>query len=143
MSWEFSAPGVMQKGELLLRDRAAFQAGLAGFRDGEVTVTVRRVVATRSAKANRYYWSVIVRRISAHTGYTPEETHTVLKQKFLPRTVAVLNNNGDVVDEVVIGGTTTTLTRDEFDDYCSRIRLWALEFLKVDVSDDEAGGEPC
>lgn len=142
MSWEFSAPGVLQKGALLLRDRAAFEAGLAAFRDGEVTITVRRMVATRSAKANRYYWSVIVKRIAAHTGYTPEETHTVLKQKFLPRTLAVLTEHGDIVDEVVIGGTTTTLTREEFDDYCSQIRLWALEFLKVDVSDDE-GGAPC
>jgi hypothetical protein len=33
---------------------------------------------TRSTQANNYYWGVVVKRVSDHLGYTPEETHTVL-----------------------------------------------------------------
>ena len=101
--------------------------------DGPATLTVEREAATRSLEANAYYWGVVVKALADHTGYTADETHEVLKIKFLPKDVALRTGMGEVVAEFVIGGSTRTLTVGEFFDYVERIRQWAFEALDVDI----------
>ena len=38
---------------------------------------------SRSIQQNRYYWAVICKLISEHTGYTTDETHQILAEMFL------------------------------------------------------------
>jgi hypothetical protein len=130
---EYVTSGVVQGGVLKIRNRKQLDAAFAGWRDCEVRITIERAHATRSSQANRYYWGVVVDLLAEHTGYTPEETHDVLKQLFLPKRCAMLTGNGDVVGEFVIGGSTAKLTTIEFYEYCSRIREWALHTLAVDI----------
>lgn len=106
--------------------------------DGEVTVTVRKVHATRSSKQNRWYWGGIMRALAEYTGYTPDEIHEICKAKFLPRVVEIPGAQGEVAAEFTIGGTTTTLDRVEFGDYCEQIREWAAT-LGVIIPDPEPG----
>lgn len=113
--------------------RSAMQEALLVWPDGPVTLTVEREAATRSPQANAYYWAVVVKLLAAHTGYTPNETHDVLKIKFLPKDVAMATGTGQVVAEFVIGGSTTELTSVQFYDYIEQIRQWAFEALDVDI----------
>lgn len=130
---EFSTTGRVQSGKLLTRNLKQMNAALASWKDCEVTILIEKKHAHRSHQANRYYWGVIVDHISAHTGYTPEETHEALKTMFLPKRLAMLGQNGQEHGELVIGGSTTRLNTVEFFEYCTQIREWALRNLEVDI----------
>lgn len=135
MATEFAVSFVIQGGVLKVQNRPGLEGWARNQRNCEGTATFVRKHATRSVNQNAWYWSQIVGLISEHTGYTPDETHEVLKQLFLPKKLAVAAANGEIVNELVIGGTTTTLNKLEFADYCERIRLWAQEQLNIDIPD--------
>jgi hypothetical protein len=126
MATEAVTSGLVHRGRLKLRATPAFQHQLQSFRDGPVTITIERKRATRSSQSNRLYWGVYVKALSDHTGYTPDEIHEILKAKFLPKKLAICDGNGEVVDEYVVGGSTTKLDVIEFGDYLNAIHEWAV-----------------
>jgi len=113
--------------------RTALQEAVLLWADGPATLTLERETVTRSAQANAYYWSVVVKALADHTGYTPNETHDTLKIMFLPKDVALRTGTGQVIAEFVIGGSTRELNVREFYDYTERIRQWAFDTLKVSI----------
>jgi NinB protein len=131
----YDTTGVIRQGKLKVSNGTQWIDAIRSFPDGPVLVTLKRVTATRSLQSNRYYWSVVVGAISEHTGYTPDETHEALKMLFLPKHLAYADDNGEVVRELVIGGSTTRLTQAEFSDYVARIKEWALTDLNVKIPD--------
>lgn len=114
-------------------ERHAMQDAVLTWPDGPATVTVERQHATRSTRANAYYWSVVVKAIAEYTGYTPDEAHEILKRQFLPKELAVTKANGKVIAEMVIGGSTAGLDSMEFYDYVERVRAWSFEELDIDM----------
>jgi hypothetical protein len=130
---EIPAAIVLGKLEIDPSHRAALQAALAQWVDGPVTITVEQPQATRSQQANRYYWGVVVKALSDHTGYAPTEMHDVMKAKFIPRIVALRRANGSVIGEYVIGGSTAVLFTWEFFEYVEHIRQWAFEDLDCGI----------
>lgn len=132
------AAGVIRRGKVLFHNRAAFDSAVAGIREGtEIEVAVTRLRATRSVKQNRWYWGVAIHLLSDHTGYGPDEMHDILKAKFLPKHLAVMNGNGRIVDSFVIGGSTRELNTVEFKEYTERIQEWAANDLGVVIPDPE------
>lgn len=131
---EFVVIAEARKGALSY-DKRTFQRLAAQLRDGHYELYVQRLRAARSQPQNRYYWGVVVAALADHTGYTPDELHEVLKQKFLPKALALLDGNGEVKGEFVMGGSTRTLKTDEFMDYLARVRRFAAEELGVDTPD--------
>ena len=109
------------------------QATLRDWPDSEVVITIERKTARRSDAMNRYYFGVVVHTISDYTGYSPDETHQALKALHLPKHLAFSDGNGEVVGELVIGGSTRVLNNNDFSDYIRRIRLWAHETLDLDI----------
>lgn len=106
-------------------------------RDGKaVAVKLSIPTNTRSQQANRYYWSVPVAIIAEHTGYAPEEVHTVLKDKFLPRKFVKLGNH-----EVEIRKTTTDLSTQEFETFLEQVRAWASTELGLFIPDPNTKGQ--
>ena len=141
---EFVTTGRVIDGELKVRNRRSFDAALAKFKDGEVTITVSKAHATRSVDQNRLYFAGYVKPLSEHTGYTPNDLHTYLKQRFLPvekrqsKTLLLHNQHGEVIDQYEIDlSTTTTLNRVEFSQYLSDIQEFAAS-LGVDVGSNRA-----
>lgn len=137
MATECVTSGLVNRGRLKVRVTPAFTADLKSFRDGPVTVRIERKRASRSLQANAYYWAVVVAHLSEHTGHTPEELHEYLKARFLPKTLAIANGNGEIVDEFVIGGTTTKLDVVQFYEYVQEIKQWALDSLGVLIPEPE------
>lgn len=132
---EYVTNATVSGGKLRVRNRRAFDLALAAMADGaEVMVHIERVRATRSPAQNAWYWGVIVKAISDETGYDPDEVHELLKEKFLPRTLA-LPDRGGVASEFTIGGSTAKLNKVEFGEFCERVRRWAAESLAIDIPD--------
>lgn len=135
MAKEYSFTAQIEDGRLKVGLKALqlLREAVKGWRRCPVTVTIQRQHATRSLDANAYYWGVVIEHISEHTGYTPEETHEALKTMFLPKRLAMLGQNGELHDELVIGGSTTVLNKVEFYEYCERVREFAGEKLGVRI----------
>lgn len=135
MTGEYVTTGVIEGGKLEIRNRAGLSQALRGMKDGEVLIRIERLRATRSMPQNKWYWGVIVQMLADHTGYTPDEMHEVLKAKFIPKRFAVCDGNGEVRDELVIGGSSAVLNTVEFGEYCEAIRQWAAADLGLDIPD--------
>jgi hypothetical protein len=83
----------------------------------------------RSTPENRYYWGVCVDILSLELGYSPQEIHIMLKQKFL--TYPLYLKLKDKVEEVFITRSTASLNTVDFEDYLSNIRVWASSDLGI------------
>ena len=106
-------------------------------RDGEVLITIERARATRSLEQNRYYFGVVLRLLSEHTGYTVDELHEYCKLRFNAKRVSFCDADGVVKDEDRIGQSTTKLNRVTFGEYCEAIRQWAAADLGVVIPDPD------
>jgi hypothetical protein len=122
--------GVLKMGSVNTKRIAAF---LKKRRDCEVVITIERRHATRSVVQNAWYWSGVLGTLSTHTGYTVDEMHELMKAKFLPKKLALVDGNGVIQDDFIIGGSTTKLNKIEFGDYIEAIRQWAAETLDVNI----------
>jgi hypothetical protein len=120
-----STPAEIRKGKLRVKDAGKFSERLGRFRDGPVLLTVERKYATRSTAQNALYWACVVGLVAEHTGYTPDEIHDIYKAKFIPKAMAIADGNGEIVGEVVLGGSTTRMDTVQFSEFCERIREWA------------------
>lgn len=83
--------------------------------------------AKRSLNQLKYYWAVVVKAVSFHTGYTPEEIHLYNKHKFGLRITKEIA--GEIIEEVK----GTKVGRKEMSDFIARvIQFWSeqtgLEF---------------
>lgn len=126
-------------GRLHIRQRRQFDALVRMLDDrGTYEVTVRRLRATRSSQANRYYWGVVIALLAEHTGYTPEEMHEACKQLFVPKQLDLCSAEGEVVHTTTMGGRTATLTTAQFTAYVDQVRRWAAEELGVETPDPQS-----
>lgn len=89
----------------------------------------------RSLPQNAYYWSCVVPMVKEglrDAGYdeikTEEDAHEVMKHLFLKQRV-VNKETGEVVFELT--RSTTSLTKELFNEYLESIWRWAAEFLNV------------
>jgi len=133
---EVVATAQMKGGRLFIRNRKLFDHQIRGFNERwMLEVCVRRLRATRSQRQNAYWWGVCLALASEHTGYTPEEMHEIAKQMFLPRKLAVAGQNGEVVGEFVMGGSTRSLNTQQFGEFMDRFKQWCAETLDVYIPD--------
>ena len=113
--------GKVNKG--VLQVEARFYSHLATLEGQEVEVVVRKKKTQRSNQQSRYYFGVIVKMISDHTGFEPEEVHYALRERFL----------GSEVDEKsglrIVKSTTSLSTKEFIDQYTDPIKRWTQEFL--------------
>jgi hypothetical protein len=134
---DYTATGFLLGGKLHVRDRKAFDEAMSSWRDCEVTVTIAKKHATRSQQQSRYYFGVVLALIAEHTGYTVDELHDWAKAKFLPKHLALTDGNGVIVDEYILGGSTTKLNKVEFGEYVESIRRFAAETLDINIPDPD------
>lgn len=131
----------VKNGRLFIENRRVFDQQVALLDPRwALEVTVRRRKATRSVRANRYWWGICVQLVAEHTGYTPEEIHDIAKQMFLPKTLAVNDGNGEIKGEFVIGGSTRKLNTAEFAEFVERFKQWAATTLDVVIPDADKVG---
>src|SRR3990167_526870 len=98
--------------------------------DGEYFVIVKTAKEheIRSNNQNKYYWKCVVGPISEHLGYTPDETHEILKFKFNPLRAVI---NGTVIR---VGNSTTSLNTIQFEQMLTEIREWCSIELSLFIA---------
>src|SRR3990167_2395362 len=128
--------GYIKGGRLELDDRVSFMNAMKDLPDGRIQVRVGPPV--RSDEAHNYYW-LILGFIEEHgeTGHTAEDFHEYFKVQFIPKRVAIADGNGEICDDIVVGGTTTKLNRHDFYDYVENVRQWARERLRLETPDPD------
>lgn len=134
---KYDAFGHINAGKLELDSPRAVASALLSFRDGPVVITITPKRATRSLSQLAYYWGVVIEHLSEHTGYTPDEIHEFLKAKFIPKRVAICDGNGEIRDDLVIGGSTSKMDKGTFSEYIEAIRGWAAQDLGVVIPDPQ------
>lgn len=110
-------------------DKARFQQLASRLKDGAYEFVVEAVRKSRSLRINRAYWACIVNPISEHTGYEPDEVHELLKRFCNPKTVEMVDKETGEVEEVTIGGSTASMTTEDFNLYFARCQQFAAERL--------------
>jgi hypothetical protein len=108
--------GSIEKGVLVVRNRATMAAEIKKYDDCPTIIKVERLKNSRSRNQNSYYWGVVLDVIANDTGHTQEELHQIFKKMFLPK---IFKKLGDKT--VIINGSTTALSTDEFARYIDRI----------------------
>ena len=115
--------GRVEKGKLILDSPDRFRVHLSRYEGQAVEVVVRKKKSQRSIQQNKAYFGIAVEILCEHTGFTREEMHDALKQKFASR-----------VDEktgLTIIESTADMDTVRFCQYYEDIQRWAIEFLNV------------
>jgi hypothetical protein len=120
--------GKIERGNVVLDDPYHYSTYKTTLEGKQISLSLKRWRENRSDQSNRYYWGVIIDILSKHCGYTPDEMHFALKQKFL-------SDHGYDDKGLMKIGSTAALTTDEFIDYTNRIVIWAAQDLKVYIPD--------
>jgi hypothetical protein len=126
----------VQSGKAVFDKPDQFKAHLASFPTGKrVEITVEKLTHPRSNGQNRYYWGVVVQEIAQHTGHDPEQVHELLKQMFSPKWHMVWASDGkfNPLMETVVPTSTTRLDTIAFSEYTEKCRVWANEFLGLQI----------
>lgn len=92
-------------------------------KDDWFVLEVLRSKKVRSLKQNKYYWGVVIKILSNHTGYTSDETHQELARMFLG-----YETNGKRFVK-----STTKLNTYDFEQYLRKCRQWALTEMDVHI----------
>ena len=97
--------GKVEKGKLTLDDLFAFKDYLKEI-DGDIHLEIKSAEKVRSPQQNAYY-RVVIRILSKELGYTEQEMHETIKDKY------------DI-------GSTKQLSVDEFTELIEIIKRWAV-----------------
>lgn len=121
--------------------RQAYFRTLAGL---DVDITVAPHKDTRSQRANAYYWSCVLARMSEEGSdgdQSPEEIHDAMCQLFLPNEPKRVEFFNRLTRERLAVDTDTRrsskLKGDEFYEFVEKVRKFALEFMHVETENPD------
>jgi len=77
--------GKINKGKLILETPDRFRVHLSRYEGQQVEFSLRKKKSQRSSEQNRAYFGIAVEILCEHTGFSREEMHEALKQKFASR----------------------------------------------------------
>lgn len=119
--------GEVKDGKLKLENQDKFEIYI-GTLAGRVELTVKKFRKSRSVQQNRYYFGVVLKIISDHTGYETEDLHNHFKTHFLKKKVGKLTSYYS----------TTKLDTLQFTDYLDKVIRFAEQRLDLNIpSPDE------
>lgn len=98
-------------------------------KDGVYEISIKPKKNNRSVQQNRYMWGVVYKLIAEHTGYTVDEIHQLMKDRFLS-----YERN-----DVTFHGRTSKLKTSEFEVYLENIRRFAAMDLGIHIPDPNEG----
>lgn len=127
---------ITDTGQFVLNNRQRFIEWANKYPGKDVAVRFERKSSKRSDPANRYYWGCCVREVTirlrelGHDWMTDESCHEFLKLKF--NCEQVIGEGGEVME---LPKSTASLTKSQFAEYVDRIRMWAADFLCINILD--------
>jgi hypothetical protein len=123
-----------ENGVLHVHNRQRLEEWARQHPNKNIVIKFERKGSKRSAPQNRYYFGVVVKEITirlrelGHTWVNDEDVHELLKSKF--NYEHIVGEGGEVLE---LGKSTTTLTKTQFAEYVDKIRMWASDFLSIQI----------
>ena len=101
--------------------------------DGDYSVEVKKAKKIRSPEQNRRYRIILNLLVAQNAGYTADEWHEEMKKRLLkPR---IVKSKLDGRKRIKRKPTTTTLTKEEFQNYNQAIIDFAHGFFGINFND--------
>lgn len=128
---KFTAPLLFPAGiyqSISTNDLTGFDKFMRDNAGKKLCVTVTLDHPPCSPKQTRYYWGVILERISQKTGYNVKACHHLMANMFLRSKVVIDSGNGPI--EAYMIRSTKDLNTKEREEYHSQICAWASRWLK-------------
>jgi len=116
--------GRVKKGKLIFERPVEVALRLQSLNGEQVQVTIEKRRKNRSNNENNYMWGVVIPILAEHFGYDNEEMHEALKWLFLRKHK---DGRPDTCRS------TTELSTVEFEEYMSKIRMWASSEWEVNI----------
>jgi len=118
-------------------DRYVYRNLRESFKDGDrVTVEIKTRRKPRSLKQNSVlHW--YINEIADETGIEPDDVKELLRHKYLA--VDITDKDGEIIADKETGEvlrryrSTTELSTVEFNEFTEKIRLWANDFLNLQL----------
>lgn len=123
--------GKIKKGKLILNNKDKFNLELKQFEGKDIIIKIEERSPNRSKEQNSLWWKWMD-LIGLEIGYTKEETHQLMKYKFLKRSVV----NIDGYEETIVKGT-STLTHKEFSALMNNVHFFANDTLNINLPSNE------
>ncbi len=118
-------------GALTFKNPRVVKQFLASMADCEIDVTMEKHHRKRSDRQNRYYWGVVIPAIQIEIGEeNPELVHGWLQVEV---------GNFDTICGTRVPRGTSQLSTAEFEEYASRVRMFASKFYGVYIPDPNEG----
>jgi len=114
----------VEGGELKVPTRKFLLAALKGWPDMAVDLEIRPFEETRRARANRYYWGVVLKMMAAESGDTVEDMHDQMKLRHNSKMAVSVTGQ-----DIRIAQSTTKLKVGEFSAYLEKVMLDGATFL--------------
>lgn len=127
MQQSYSAAARIEGGQLKLEDQRAFRRAVRWMKDGPVVVKIERRKPKRSLDQNAYWWSVPVKLIAEHCGYTDAQMHYALLGECFGY---VPGPNGQPVP---VKPSSSDLSVKEFTHLIEWVLTWAPSELGVEI----------
>ena len=106
-------------GAILLEHEGQLQRIVKSLKPKRHVMEIYEYKRNRSAEQNAYMWGVVYKLISDETGYTPDEVHQLMAERFLG-----YEKNGHTFVR-----STTSLNTAEMEEYLSAVRMFASSDL--------------
>ena len=124
-----------KNGRLFIQEHERFVEHLASLpSDIYLVVGDAKEKLGRSNSQNAYYFGVVIDLICKETGETKEHTHKALKELHLSEYVDFGGGR------VKITRSTKELTTKEMEEYLDKVRMWAAEFLGLNIPEPQEVG---
>jgi hypothetical protein len=127
---------ISDEGVLHLHNRERLAEWAKQYPGKNVVIKFERKGGKRSNPQNRYYFGVVLKEITlrlrdlGHVWVQDEDVHELMKLKF--NYEHIVGEGGEVME---LPKSTSTLTKTQFAEYVEKIRMWASDFLGLEIPD--------
>ena len=121
----------------ITRNRNLITDALASYEGKECIIKIEKPKKTRSIRQNKFYWGIILPivqnclKVSGHF-MTINDTHELLKLKFLKEIVFIDEITGEVTERIK---STTELSTVQEMEYFGNIQDWTREYFNTEIPD--------
>ena len=122
--------GKLIKGKIVWDNKTTLVDYIRGIEDGtKVEVEITETPDVRTNKQNKLWWAWM-QIIGNELGYSKNETHDILKYKFLLREEIIEGETNQYIKS------TATLTKTEFNKLTKDVYFWANDTLNINLPND-------
>lgn len=139
----FAIEAVVAGGVIRIINRRDMLEWASGVGDGiEIVGKLEIAEETRSARASRYYWGVVVKAAEQHSGQPGDDIHDFWCAHFIANETKHLEffhaMTGEKIEADSEVRRSSRLNRSGFYDYVEQCREWLIEYLGVTTPDPDA-----